>query len=157
MHILWEEYCKHTFGYFYITHLFLVEQARITSYNVCYTKLLRLVNFICANSEINVKAKQLLLEESELYARSVKLLELLSTELQMLELKNDIQKKVKAELDNQQKEYLLNQQIKTIQNELGGNPVEKDIEELKEKAKSKKWNEEVAKMFEKETDSYNFV
>jgi ATP-dependent Lon protease len=60
----------------------------------------------------------------------------------MLELKEDIQAKVKSEIDKQQREFLLNQQIKTIQNELGGNPVEKEIEDLKNKAKEKKWSEE---------------
>ena len=111
-----------------------------------------LINFICANSELKVGPKQMLLEESNLYERSIKLLEFLTKEVQMLELKNDIQKKVKSELDQQQKEFLLNQQIKTIQNELGGNPVEKDIEELKEKAKAKKWNKEVGDLFEKESE-----
>lgn len=111
-----------------------------------------LINFICANSELKVGPKQKLLEEGNLFERSVKLLEFLTKEIQMLELKNDIQKKVKSELDQQQKEFLLNQQIKTIQNELGGNPVEKDIEELKDKAKAKKWNEEVGDLFAKETE-----
>jgi len=111
-----------------------------------------LINFICSNSDLKLNAKQKLLEESNLFDRSLKLLEFLSKEIQMLELKDDIQKKVKSELDKQQREFLLNQQIKTIQNELGGNPVEKDIEELKEKAKSKKWNKDIAKLFEKEAD-----
>lgn len=111
-----------------------------------------LINFICANSELKVNVKQSLLEEANLYERSIKLLELLSKEMQMLELKNDIQKKVKSELDQQQREFLLNQQIKTIQNELGGNPIEKDIEELKEKAKNKKWSKEIGELFEKEAE-----
>ncbi len=111
-----------------------------------------LINFICANSELKVGAKQKLLEEPNLFERSIKLLELLSKEIQMLELKNDIQKKVKSELDQNQREFLLNQQIKTIQNELGGNPVEKDIEELKAKTKNKKWDKEVGDLFEKEAD-----
>ncbi|MDA3890928.1 MAG: endopeptidase La [Salinivirgaceae bacterium] len=111
-----------------------------------------LINFICSNSELKVGAKQSLLEEPNVFERSIKLLELLSKEIQMLELKDDIQKKVKSELDTQQREFLLNQQIKTIQNELGGNPADKEIHELKEKAKNKKWGKEVAKMFEKETD-----
>lgn len=111
-----------------------------------------LINFVCANSELKVGAKQKLLEESDLFERSLKLLEVLSKEIQMLELKDDIQRKVKSELDTQQREFLLNQQIKTIQNELGGNPVEKEIEDLKTKAKTKKWDAEVGKIFEKETD-----
>jgi ATP-dependent Lon protease len=111
-----------------------------------------LINFICANSEIKIPVKQTLLEEPNMFERSIKLLELLSKELQMLELKEDIQAKVKSELDKQQREFLLNQQIKTIQNELGGNPIEKEIEELKKKAKEKKWNEEMGKYFEREAD-----
>lgn len=114
-----------------------------------------LVNFICANSELKVGAKQKLLEEPDIFERSIKLLELLSKEIQMLELKDDIQKKVKSELDQQQKEFLLNQQIKTIQNELGGNPTEKEIEDLKAKAKDKKWSKEVGKLFDKEADKLN--
>ena len=111
-----------------------------------------LINFICANSELKTVAKQSLLQESELFERSIKLLELLSKEIQMLELKDDIQRKVKSDLDKQQREFLLNQQIKTIQNELGGNPVDKEIEDLKVKSKNKKWSDEIAKTFEKETD-----
>ncbi len=74
-----------------------------------------LVNFICANSELKVEVKQDLLTQDNLFKRSIKLLEYLSKELQMLELKVDIQQKVKADLDKQQREFLLNQQIKTIQ------------------------------------------
>ncbi len=111
-----------------------------------------LINFVCSNSELKVHAKQALLEEPNLFERSLKLLEHLSKEVQMLELKDDIQAKVKQELDKQQREFLLNQQIKTIQNELGGNPAEKEIEELKKKAKDKKWTKEVGEIFEKETD-----
>jgi ATP-dependent Lon protease len=73
-------------------------------------------------------------------------------ELQMLELKRDIQSKVKTDMDQQQREYLLHQQMKTIQDELGGNPIEKEINSLKEKAKDKKWSEAVAAVFEKELD-----
>ena len=68
----------------------------------------------------------------------------------MAELKRDIQTKVKAELDQQQREYLLNQQMKTIQDELGGNPAEQEIQDFKERAKEKKWSEDAAKHFEKE-------
>jgi len=111
-----------------------------------------LINFVCSNSELKVHAKQALLEEPNLFERSIKLLEHLSKEVQMLELKEDIQTKVKSELDKQQREFLLNQQIKTIQNELGGNPAEKEIEELKKKAKDKKWPKDIAEVFENETD-----
>jgi len=81
-----------------------------------------LINFICSNSDIPPEEKQKLLEIGDIYQRAVKLLENLSNQVQMLELKNDIQIKVKKELDQQQKEYLLHQQMKTIQQELGGGP-----------------------------------
>jgi len=80
------------------------------------------------------------------------LLEFLVQEIQVLELKNELQSKVKSDLDQQQREFLLHQQMKTIQNELGGNPVEKEIEEYSRKAETKKWNAEVKKVFEKELD-----
>jgi ATP-dependent Lon protease len=80
------------------------------------------------------------------------LLEFLVQEIQVLELKNELQSKVKIDLDQQQREFLLHQQMKTIQNELGGNPGEKEIEEYQEKAKTKKWTEEVKQVFDKELD-----
>ena len=80
------------------------------------------------------------------------LLEFLVQEIQILELKNELQSKVKSDLDQQQREFLLHQQMKTIQNELGGNPVEKEIEEYRKKAASKLWSAEVQKTFEKELD-----
>ncbi len=109
-----------------------------------------LVNFICSNSDVDIPSKQKLLETNELYKRAQTLLEYLSKEVQMLELKKDIQSKVKSELDQQQREYLLHQQIKTIQDELGGNPMEKEIAEMREKASKKKWTKEVGEAFEKE-------
>ncbi|MFH2094768.1 MAG: endopeptidase La [Bacteroidota bacterium] len=109
-----------------------------------------LVNFICSNTDIRVEEKQNLLEINSLKERAIRLLEHLSRELQMLELKKDIQLKVRAELDQQQREFLLNQQIKTIQEELGGNPLEQEINELKEKAKKMQWGKEVAKLFDRE-------
>lgn len=114
-----------------------------------------LLNFICSNSELKVNVKQHLLEETNIFDRSIKLLEHLSKELQMLELKHDIQSKVKHEIDSQQREYFLNQQIKTIQNELGGDPIDKDIEELHEQAKKKKWSKQIAEFFDKETKKLN--
>jgi len=111
-----------------------------------------LINFICANSNVEVHEKQALLEISDLKQRSTKLLEQLTKEVQMLELKNDIQSKVKHELDSQQREYMLHQQMKTIQDELGGNPMDQEVEELKKRAIDKKWNEQVSKIFSKEID-----
>ncbi len=109
-----------------------------------------LVNFICSNSDIDIQEKQKLIEIEDIKQRSVLLLELLSKEVQMLELKNDIQSKVRTDLDRQQREYLLHQQMKTIQDELGGSPIDQEIEELKKRAKKKKWNKEVAEIFNKE-------
>jgi len=111
-----------------------------------------LINFICANSNVEVHEKQALLEISGLKRRSIKLLEQLTKEVQMLELKNDIQSKVKHELDKQQREYLLHQQMKTIQDELGGNPMDQEVEELKKRASDKTWSEQVSKIFNKEID-----
>jgi len=111
-----------------------------------------LINFICANSSVEPKDKQLLLEISGLKARSQRLLELLTKEVQMLELKNDIQSKVKFELDRQQREYMLHQQMKTIQDELGGNPTEQEVEELTAKATKKKWNDQVENVFTREVE-----
>jgi ATP-dependent Lon protease len=109
-----------------------------------------LVNFISSNLNINIEQKQALLEEVELSKRANMVLKHLINEMQMLEMKNQIQNKVKTEFDQQQREYFLYQQMKTIQEELGGVTTEKEIEEFKARAKKKKWNEEVAKHFEKE-------
>jgi ATP-dependent Lon protease len=111
-----------------------------------------LINFICSNTDIKVQDKQKLLEINNLRDRGFSLLEFLVQEIQVLELKNELQSKVKSELDQQQREFLLHQQMKTIQNELGGNPVEKEIEEYKKKAETKKWNEDVKKVFDKELE-----
>ncbi len=111
-----------------------------------------LINFICSNAELETREKQKFLEFNDLRERGIKLLEHLTKEVQMLELKSDIQSKVKLDIDQQQREYMLHQQMKTIQDELGGNPVEKEIAELKEKGKKKKWTKEVAELFEKEVD-----
>lgn len=111
-----------------------------------------LINFICSNTDINVEDKQNLLEIESLKERGVQAISYLVKEVQMLELKQDIQKKVKTDMDKQQREFMLNQQMKTIQDELGGNPIEQEIKELKGKAKDKKWSQEVAKFFEKEVE-----
>jgi ATP-dependent Lon protease len=111
-----------------------------------------LINFICSNTDIKIQDKQRLLEVSNVRDRGYMLLEFLVQEIQILELKSELQSKVKSDLDQQQREFLLHQQMKTIQNELGGNPAEKEIEEYKRKAELKKWNEEVKKVFEKELD-----
>lgn len=111
-----------------------------------------LINFICSNTDIPVHDKQSLLEIDELRERGVQAISYLVKEVQMLELKHDIQSKVKSDMDRQQREFMLHQQMKTIQDELGGNPVEQELNELKEKAKAKKWGENVAKLFDKEIE-----
>lgn len=111
-----------------------------------------LVNFICSNADIQNTEKQGLLEKNVLKERGVQLLQYLTREVQLLELKNDIQTKVKQDMDQQQREYFLHQQMKTIQDELGGNPTEKEIEDLKKRALEKKWGKEVAEVFEKELE-----
>jgi ATP-dependent Lon protease len=121
--------------------------------NIENTKFL--VNFICSNSDIPVEEKYKLLEIGNLKDRAIKTLEHLSRQIQMLELKNDIQSKVKTDLDSQQREYLLHQQMKTIQDELGGSPIDQEIGELKKKAKDKKWNKEVSETFDKELSKLN--
>jgi ATP-dependent Lon protease len=109
-----------------------------------------LINFICSNSEVALEDKQKLLEENSLKNRGIELLQHLSKEVQMLELKNDIQSKVKMDLDQQQREFMLHQQMKTIQDELGGSPTDKDVEEFRKKAVKKKWNKTVEETFNNE-------
>jgi len=111
-----------------------------------------LINFLSSNNDMEIAEKQKLLEINDLKQRGIRLLEYLAREVQMLELRYDIQSKVKHDLDQQQREYLLHQQMKTIQDELGGNPIEQDIKELREKAKKKKWLKETAEVFNKELD-----
>lgn len=109
-----------------------------------------LVNFISSNLNVSVEEKQKLLEIDDLVERAGSVLGLLTRELQIIELKNQIQSKVKIDLDKQQRDYLLNQQLKTIQEELGDNTHTQDIAELRNKARQKKWPKNVADVFEKE-------
>ncbi|MEC8616566.1 MAG: endopeptidase La [Bacteroidota bacterium] len=111
-----------------------------------------LVNFISSHMNAEVDQKQKMLEEPDIHKRAQLLMKHLNKELQMLELKNDIQTRVKSDLDQQQKEFFLHQQMKEIQNQLGENPVQQEINELREKSKSKKWSKEVKKVFSKELD-----
>lgn len=109
-----------------------------------------LINYISSNSDVSLLERQTLLQTPYLKERGMLLLEYLNREIQLLELKNDIQTRVRTEIEQQQREYYLNQQIKTIQDELGGNPIEQQIEELREKAAKKNWNPEIAEIFNKE-------
>jgi ATP-dependent Lon protease len=109
-----------------------------------------LVNFISSNMNANTEDKQKMLEVENLKERSLLVLEYLNKEFQMLELRSQIQNKTKVDLDKQQREYFLNQQIKTIQEELGGTNFEQEINGYKEKAKLKKWSDDVKEVFEKQ-------
>lgn len=109
-----------------------------------------LVNFISSHMDLSVKEKQELLEINSLKERAITTLTKLNVELQRLELRNDIHNKTRIDLDQQQKEYYLHQQLKTIQEELGGNSQEAEINELKEKSAKKKWSKEAKETFNKE-------
>ncbi len=109
-----------------------------------------LVNFVASNLNIPAQEKQKILEIEEIYARANTVLSELLKEIQIIELKNQIQNKVKNDINKQQRDYILNQQIKTIQEELGANPNEQEINELKTKAIKKKWHKEVEDVFNKE-------
>ena len=109
-----------------------------------------IINFICSNLDLPDADRQRLLEAPGLLARARRLLEILVREQQLVELKNEIQNKVKQNIDQQQREYFLQQQIRTIQDELGVDPVDKDIDELHERASKKKWRQEVKDLFYKE-------
>ncbi|ANF50907.1 endopeptidase La [Chryseobacterium glaciei] len=108
-----------------------------------------LLNFICTNANFPSSVKQSLLEEKNLMERANKCYEMMHEDFRKLELRNQIHQKTSKDLDKQQKEYFLNQQIRTIQEELGGGP-ESDVEDLITKASTKKWNAEVEEHFQKE-------
>ena len=109
-----------------------------------------LVNFIGSNMNAPVEEKQALLEVAGIKARARRVLELLNKEKQMLSLKRDIQTKVKGELDQQQREYFLNQQLKQIQEELGNNPQAQEVAERKLRAESMEWPVHAKEAFDKE-------
>ena len=109
-----------------------------------------LINFVSSNLNLDVKDKQELLEIGNLQERALATLKYMNVELQKLELKNVIQSKVRSDMDQQQREYFLHQQMKTIQEELGGVSYDEEITEMRLKAKDKKWDEKIAEHFEKE-------
>ncbi len=109
-----------------------------------------LLNFIGTNMGLKLEEKQELLAKNSFKGRAYMLLEYLSKEVKLLELKTDIQSKVKSDIDQQQREYLLQQEIKTLQHELGGMPHEQEIADMREKAQEKLWSDEVATVFDKE-------
>ncbi len=108
-----------------------------------------IINFICSNIELSDDDRQSLLEAPGLLARSRKLLEILVREQQLVELKNSIQEKVKSEIDKQQRDYYLQQQLRTIQDEIGDG-ADAEIDQMREKASQKKWSKSTAELFEKE-------
>jgi ATP-dependent Lon protease len=109
-----------------------------------------LVNFVSSNMNLSVEEKQMLLETNDLQERALETLKFMNVEFQKLELKNDIQSKVQSDMNQQQREYFLHQQIKTIQEELGGVSYEEEVSEMKVRAKSKKWSKKVKVHFDKE-------
>ncbi len=113
-----------------------------------------LVNFISSNMNADVHKKQEMLEQLDLKKRVGMVMEHLSMEIQMLEMRNEIQSKVRRDLDRQQREYFLHQEIKTIQDELGDNPQAQDVEDMRARAETKKWDEKVAKIFTKELERF---
>ena len=113
-------------------------------------KPISLINFICSNFSISLSDKVKLLELNDLTERGYLLLDILTKESQLLEIKASIQNKARLDIDQQQREYYLQQQMKTIQEELGGDTASQDVQALKEKAKSKKWDNKVRETFERE-------
>ena len=109
-----------------------------------------LVNFVSSNMNISVSDKYKILETDSHQNRAIECLKYMNIEFQKLSLKNDIQTKVRNDLDQQQREYYLNQQLKTIQEELGSSSSHKDIEDIRTKASIKKWTKDVKNHFEKE-------
>ena len=109
-----------------------------------------LINFLCSNIPLNTQQKQDLLNIDSVKQRAFSLYTALSKEAQLIEIKASIQSRTREDLNQQQREHFLQQQIKTIQDELGGSVQEQDIQELKEKASKKKWDASVAAIFEKE-------
>jgi len=108
-----------------------------------------LINFVSSNMNLPLEDKQKLLEINDLKERALETLRFMNIEFQKLELKNDIQSKVQSDMNQQQREYFLNQQMKTIQEELGGGNAE-EMDDMKKRAKKKKWDDKVAEHFRKE-------
>ena len=109
-----------------------------------------LVNFVCSNMNLSIEEKYKILTTNDLHERALMCLKEMNIELQKLSLKNDIQSKVRSDLDKQQREYFLHQQMKTIQEELGGVSYDEEINEMRIRSNKKKWNNEIADHFKKE-------
>jgi ATP-dependent Lon protease len=111
-----------------------------------------LVNFISSNMNADVSKKQEMLEETDIKKRVMMVMEHLTLEVQMLEMRNEIQNKVRKDFDKQQRDYFLQQQMRTIQDELGDNPQTQDVQDFKDRAEKKKWNSVIEKLFKKELE-----
>ena len=109
-----------------------------------------LVNFVSSNMNLSVQEKYEILKTSDLQKRALMCLKQMNIELQRLSLKNEVQSKVRSDLDQQQREYFLHQQLKTIQEELGGVSYDEEISEMRIKATNKKWSKEIKNHFKKE-------
>lgn len=108
-----------------------------------------LLHFIASNINAKLQDKQDLLEENDIKKRGEKLLQLLQSELQLVELKNEITNKTRGELDKQQREYFLQQQLKSIKDELGGDPNEREVRDLQKRAEGMKWPDTARDLFQK--------
>ncbi len=108
------------------------------------------INYVASNLSVSVEVKQSILVIDDVYKKATVVLEQVNNELQLLEIKDKIENKVRGDIEKQQKEYFLNQQLKTIQEELGQNPQTKEIDDFLKRAKDKKWSKEVQEVFEKE-------
>jgi ATP-dependent Lon protease len=111
-----------------------------------------LVHFLSSNLNVEVSEKQKILETNNIIDRGTLLLQYMLKDIQMLEIKHEIQKKVHTDIDQQQRDYFLRQQIKVLQDELGYDGPDKEIEKLRKRAESKNWTKEVAEHFNKELD-----
>ena len=107
-----------------------------------------LINFVSSNLSVEVNDKQALLEQNNITLRAEKLIQFLQQELQFVELKNKVANKTRTEIDKQQRDYFLQQQLKSIKDELGGDPNERELAEMKKKAEGKKWPESAKKLFQ---------
>jgi ATP-dependent Lon protease len=108
-----------------------------------------LVHFVASNITAKLSEKQALLEENDIKKRAESLLQLLQGELQLLELKNEITNKTRADIDRQQREYFLQQQLKSIREELGGDPNDREIKDLQKRAEGMNWTEAARELFQK--------
>ncbi|MEO0877179.1 MAG: LON peptidase substrate-binding domain-containing protein, partial [Bacteroidota bacterium] len=111
-----------------------------------------LLNFIASNMGASLEWKQKVLEIADLQQKAEVILKQLNSELQILELKDQIESKVRGDIEKQQRDYYLNQQLKTIQEELGNNPQQEDLSKLQVRADAKNWPEEIGVIFRKEMD-----